>query len=177
MTLEQNLCGVVPEMLLKLGITSAALSLNYPLSTLCRMFGQAMSMAEMQKALEAFSREHASVYGPIAVAPHEEGFCLTVPPEGAAYIYRSAPNTPFLRELIAQAQSPACTEESLIAVFRRHSPRVCIVPMRNAEFDTLVYFEDGQPDAFYYCLHAHDGHVTYHRFSKEDYEAFGFEQA
>lgn len=174
MTLEQNLCGVVPEMLLKLGLTSATLSLNYPLSTLCRMFNQSMTMAQMQAALEAFSREHEADYGPIAAAPHEEGFCLTVPSEGAAYIYRHAPNTPFLRDLIAEAQNPACTEESLIAVFRRHSPRVQIVPMDNAEFDTLVYFEDGQPDAFYYCIDAHDGHVSYHRFSREDYEAFGF---
>ena len=174
MTLEQSLCGVVPEMLVKLGVTSAALSLNYPLASLCRMFGTSMGMAQMQAALEAFSREHEAVYGPISVAPHEEGFCLTVPPEGAAYIYRHAPNTPFLRELIAEAQNPACTEESLIAVFRRHAACVRVVPMDNAEFDTLVYFEDGHPDAFYYCIDAHDGHVSYHRFSKEDYEAFGF---
>ena len=45
---------------------------------------------------------------------------------------------------------------------------------QNEEFDWLVYFEDGKPDAFFYCLKDDMGHVTYHRFTREDYEAFGF---
>ena len=46
--------------------------------------------------------------------------------------------------------------------------------MHNGEFDWLISFEDGQPDAYRYCIADEGCHLTYHRFTKEDYEAFGF---
>ena len=47
--------------------------------------------------------------------------------------------------------------------------------LHNGEFDWLVYFEDGRPDAYCYCIADEGCHLTYHRFTKADYEAFGFE--
>ena len=68
------------------------------------------------------------------------------------------------------------TVEQVIDLFREYSHKVCIRRMpANEEFDYLVYFEDGEPDAFFYCLKAEHGHVTYHRFTKADFEAFGFD--
>ena len=69
---------------------------------------------------------------------------------------------------------PGATAEDLLAAFRRHSSHVHVEPVDNDEFDLLVYFEDGVPDDFRYCIDTHDGFASYHRFSKEDYEAFGF---
>ncbi|MBD5159206.1 MAG: DUF3877 family protein [Ruminococcus sp.] len=49
----------------------------------------------------------------------------------------------------------------------------------NDEFNYLVYFVDGIPDEYLYCLTVEeeiDGHlhITYHRFTREDYEELGF---
>ena len=44
----------------------------------------------------------------------------------------------------------------------------------SGEFDYLLEFEDGKPDAFVYCITDEGCHLTYHRFTREDYEAFGF---
>ena len=42
-------------------------------------------------------------------------------------------------------------------------------------FDYLVYFEDGTPDSYRYCIKLDDdGDAVYHRFTPEDYAAFGF---
>ena len=38
------------------------------------------------------------------------------------------------------------------------------------EFDYLVYFEDGEPDSFWYCITDEGCHMIYHRFSEEDYK-------
>ena len=53
----------------------------------------------------------------------------------------------------------------------------CNIPGRDggvAYWQYLIYFEDGEPDEFYYCLDDDDFGVTYHRFTKEDYIDFGF---
>lgn len=39
-----------------------------------------------------------------------------------------------------------------------------------SDFDYLIYFEDGQPDAYRYCLKEEVGHMIYHRYTKADYE-------
>ena len=44
------------------------------------------------------------------------------------------------------------------------------------EFDLLLYFPDGKPDSYYYCLKQEGEHVLYHRFTREDYLSFGFEE-
>ena len=67
------------------------------------------------------------------------------------------------------------TMDELLAIFRRHGEHVHVEALHNGEFDWLVYFEDGKPDAYCYCIADEGCHLTYHRFTKEDYEAFGFE--
>ena len=65
-------------------------------------------------------------------------------------------------------------EAELLAVFNRYGDRVHVEELHNGEFDWLISFEDGQPDAYRYCIADEGCHLTYHRFTKEDYEAFGF---
>lgn len=173
-TLEQNLSGVIAEMALKLGLTGVPLSLNYPCASLGRMLGVADDPQALQPALDAFFAARKDLFGAAEAVPHEDGFCLTIPAEGVARVMSQAPAAAFLRDLIQTAQTPGATVDDLLAAFRRHSDRVHVEPVDNDEFDLLVYFEDGVPDDFRYCIDQHDGFASYHRFSREDYEAFGF---
>ena len=66
------------------------------------------------------------------------------------------------------------TMDELLAVFNRYGDSVHVEELHNGEFDWLISFEDGQPDAYRYCIADEGCHLTYHRFTKEDYEAFGF---
>ena len=173
-TLEQNLSGVIAEMALKLGLTGVPLSLNYPCASLGRMLGVADDPQALQPALDAFFAARKDLFGAAEAVPHEDGFCLTIPAEGVARVMSQAPAAAFLRDLIQTAQTSGATADDLLAAFRRHSDRVHVEPVDNGEFDLLVYFEDGVPDDFRYCIDQHGGFASYHRFSKEDYEAFGF---
>ena len=172
--LEKNLCGVIVEMALKMGLTASPVSLNYPMDSLRRMMDVQLSPEEMLLALEAFFAARVDIFDAARAVPHEDGFCLTIPAEGVACVVSRAPAADFLRDLIHTAQAPGTTANDLLDVFRRHSTRVHVEPVDNDEFDLLVYFEDGIPDDFRYCIDQHDGFTSYHRFSKEDYEAFGF---
>lgn len=172
--LEKNLRGVVLEMALKLGVSAAPLSLNYPRASLARMLDAPDEPRALQAALDAFFAARGDVFGAAAASPHEDGFCLTIPADGVARVAAQSPGADFLRDLIRAAQTPGATTDDLLAAFRRHSAHVHVEPVNNGEFDLLVYFEDGKPDDFRYCIDAHDGFVSYHRFSAEDYAAFGF---
>lgn len=172
-SLSCNLTGVAAEMCLKMGMTLPAISLNYPLATLNSLLGAQLSQPDMARTLKRFGRETADTLGGVTAAPVENGFCLTVPAQGVQYAMAHAPGLDFLKELV-DAISRGCDLEALLAVFRRHSDHVHVEAVDSPEFDHLIYFENGEPDSFYYCVHAHGGHVEYHRFSKADYEAFGF---
>lgn len=172
-SLSRNLTGVAAEMCLKMGMTLPAISLNYPLATLNSLLGAQLSQIDMARALERFGRKTADTLGGVTASPFENGFCLTVPAKGVQYAMAHAPGLDFLKELV-DTVAHGCDLEALLAVFRRHSDHVHVEAVDSPEFDHLIYFENGEPDGFYYCVHAHDGHVEYHRFSKADYEAFGF---
>jgi hypothetical protein len=64
--------------------------------------------------------------------------------------------------------------EAVIAVFHNYSDHVHVEQVANGDFDYLVYFEDGRPDAYRYCLTQEGCHVIYHRFTPEDYHDFYF---
>ena len=66
--------------------------------------------------------------------------------------------------------------DDILAVFHQFSDKVhCEKLEGNEEFDYLVYFEDGTPDSYRYCIKLDDdGDAVYHRFTPEDYAAFGF---
>jgi hypothetical protein len=64
--------------------------------------------------------------------------------------------------------------EEVIDQFQNYSDCVHVEKVTHGEFDYLVYFEDGKPDSFRYCLTQEEGHIIYHRFTAEDYEDFHF---
>ena len=171
--LFQDLTATVQEMLMKLDAPAMTLSLNYPLPTLNRLLGTRLEAEEMMETLrEAFAAQEA-IYGLLTAKDAGDGlFCVTVPKAGAEYMLSHGGSADFLRELIGQIKAHG-EIEAVLAVFDRHG-KAHAEKTNNPEFDYLVYFEDGQPDSCRYCLSQHGGHVSYHRFAKEDYEAFGF---
>lgn len=171
--LLSSLTGVAAEMCLKMGMTLPTIRLNYPTASLNALLNTRLTQEQMADALADFSAQTTQTLGGVSATPFENGYCLTLPAQGVAYAMAHAPGLDFLKDLV-NTVSRGCGEEELLALFRRYSAHVHVEKVDSPEFDTLVYFEDGVPDAFYYCLHAHGGRVEYHRFSKADYEAFGF---
>ncbi|MCM1157204.1 MAG: DUF3877 family protein [Bacteroidales bacterium] len=172
--LEKNITEMIEEQQLKLGFLKETVRLYYPLSSLNRFLETEGGIEEMKKCLQEFGRVVRARFGEIMVSNEGERFCIAVPPQGAEYIHRHLDKNGFLAELIRTVERYGCTVDEVLALFYRYSDDVHVEQGKNEEFDYLVYFENGIPDGFRYCVKAEGGHVIYHRYTPEDYEEFGF---
>ena len=161
--LEKNICYVIKEQHIKLGYSDNSRWLYYPLSALNHMLGTDCDIPGMEEVLKGFFDYAEERLGKGSVSHKGERFCLHMDPKAAAYVRDNVPEQPFLEELIDTLSRHGATMEQVVDVFRRYSDRVHAEPSDSDEFDMLVYFEDGEPDPFVYCLADEMGHITYHR--------------
>ncbi len=169
-----NMVDVIQEGQLKLGYREETIRLYYPLDSLNRFLGTQHDAAGMAQALAVLVKAYTDRLGEVAVSRKGKRFCLAVPPEGAAYVHTQTDQNSFLAQFIAMIARHGTKIDDVAALFQAHSPHVKVQALNNGEFDYLLEFEDGKPDAYVYCITDEGCHLTYHRFTKEDYEAFGF---
>ncbi|MBO5073046.1 MAG: DUF3877 family protein [Eubacterium sp.] len=171
--LEQNIMDTVTEQQLKLGYRFEHVRIYYPLQTLNRLLGVEKNASQMEDMLSCFCDAIKDKYGPIRISVKEDRFCFLIPPEGNEYIHSHGTDNGFLEELIHTVSHHGCQLEEILSLFHKYSDHVHIEQTKHGEFDYLVYFEDGVPDSFRYCLSVEEAHIIYHRFTPEDYQDFG----
>lgn len=172
--LIKNIIDVIEEQQLKLGYLSETVRLYYPLSSLNRFLETKSSIEEMKHYLQQFSKDTKEQLGGVGISNQGERFCIAVPPAGADYIHTNMNENSFLIDLIHAVEKHDCTLDEVLAQFYKHSDHVHVEQMKNGEFDYLVYFKDGVPDDFRYCVTAEKCHIIYHRYTPEDYKEIGF---
>jgi hypothetical protein len=172
--LEKNICDVINEEQIKLGYRKEVVRLYYPLSSLNRFLNSQFGVGEMKKALGEFCNIEKNRLGNIEVSSEGERFCFCLPPEASEYIHEHTSQDGFLHDFINTVSRHGVTIDEVINQFKKYSNCVHVEKVSHGEFNYLVYFEDGQPDAYRYCLTDEGCHVIYHRFTVEDYEDFGF---
>ena len=176
--LEKNLFDNVFEAQLKLGYDGLPLSLNYMYGTLGNLLSTS-DIAEINSVLHDFADHVEQRFGKLAYRAIDGGVCITVPPEGTAYVHANAPHTSFIADLIGLIRQHGISADDVLSLFHKYSDCVHVEDKSGSgEFDLLVYFEDGVPDDYRYCLSVEDDilccHISYHRFIPEDYIALGF---
>ena len=178
--LEQNIIDFIQEAMAKIGALPGPVSMNYPLDSLNALLGTDCTPETVVPVLRAFRDFARERLGEIKVRLVEGKYCLTVPAEGVGWVAEHAPPNPFLTELVALVAGSfgaRRTIEDLLAVFRRYSDRVvCKEIAGEPEFNYLIFFADGKPDSYRYCIDLDPDHITYHRLTPHDYAAFGFEE-
>lgn len=168
--LENNIIEIIKEEQIKLGYQEETLRLYYPLSSLNQFIGAKADAEQMERLLEGFSAEEEKILGRVGISRRGERFCLAVPPQGMRYVHEHMGENEFLARFIQVIQKHGCTIEDILEVFRAYSSQVCVEKMEGEEFDYLLYFKDGKPDQFRYCITFEECHVIYHRFTEADYE-------
>ena len=174
--LEENIIEIVKEQQLKLGYRSEVVRLYYPLSSLNRFLGTDCDAAEMLVNLENFGDAVSDSLGDVKVSREGDRFCFLIPETGSAYVHEHMEDKCFLKDFIDVVSKHGCKIEDVLEQFRKYSDCVHIEKKAHGEFDYLVYFEDGKPDDFRYCITDEGCHIIYHRFTTEDYEDFGFDE-
>lgn len=174
MKLKENIIDVIEEQQLKLGYLRETIRLYYPLSSLNRFLGVKEGIEGMKGLLQVFLQETGEDLGKVVITNKGERFCIAIPPEGTEYIHNHMNKEGFLADLIATVGTHGSTLEDVLAQFHKHSDYVHVEEKKNGEFDYLVYFENGEPDSYRYCITVESEHVIYHRYTVEDYKEFGF---
>ncbi len=174
--LEKNMIDIIVEQQIKLGYRSETIRLYYPAGSINRILGTELAIADLQAVLDQFCRYVEPSLGRVGHTNKGDRFCILVPPEGVDFVFREVWDRDFLTEFIDKIRLHDCSMEDILGVFGRYSNHVVCEEMPGEEFDYLVYFEDGKPDAYRYCIKFEDCHATYHRFTKEDYADFEFDK-
>jgi hypothetical protein len=172
--LEKNICDVIKEEQVKLGYRKEAIRLYYPLQSLNRFLKANLTTSEMTQVLERFCDFIQEKLGDTEVSHQGERFCFFLSPKASEYVYQHTEQRGFLYDFIHTVSAHPVSVGDIVAQFEKYSDHVHVEKVTHGEFDVLVYFEDGKPDDFRYCLTEEGEHVIYHRFTPEDYEDFHF---
>jgi hypothetical protein len=172
--LKNNMIDVIREEQIKLGYRSETVRLYYPLQSLNRFLEGDFHIEEMMDVLSEYCDAVREELGSIEVSNVGERFCFKIPPQGVDYIHDNAGDNEFIAGLIRTVSTHGSSMDDVLALFHRYSDHVHVERTTHGEFDYLVYFEDGKPDAYRYCLTDEGCHIIYHRFTKDDYEDFNF---
>lgn len=173
-SLENNIIDVIKEEQIKLGYQQETIRLYYPVESINNLLGVNLPINELENVLDDFCGSVKERLGEVHYSCDNSRFCIIIPPDGVAYVRDKVQDRYFLREFIEKIREPECKIESVLSVFNKYSDRVISKEITNGEFDYLIYFEDGIPDAYRYCIKFEDCHTVYHRFTKSDYDNFGF---
>ena len=175
--LKKNLIDVIKESQIKIGYSNTPIGLYYPLSSLNCFLGTTSDASEMTDLLADFADYAEDTLGRIEISNDDDRFCIKVPKEGVTYVHENVEDSGFLREFIGlvSTHGKQITLDDILDVFRKYSDCVKCIPVNDDEFDHLIYFEDGDPDNFRYCVKLEHCHAVYHRFTPQDFDQFGFE--
>lgn len=171
--LKNNLISVIKESQIKLGYDSMGIGVFYVESSLAHLLNDA-DKDKIATLLAEFAEQNSDIFGDIEVQKTSVGYRLNVSSKGADYVHNMMSDDDFLVRFIDTIRSSDCTIEKVVELFKQYSDNVVVQELDNGEFDYLIYFADGKPDEFWYCIDTDDLGVTYHRFTKEDYLDFEF---
>lgn len=173
-SLENNIIDVIKEEQIKLGYRKETIRLYYPMESINNLLGANLSISELSKVLDKFCIYLKERFGEVEHFHNNTRFCFVIPEEGVTYVYEEVNDRTFLQEFIETISNHDINIEDILQVFHRYSDKVICEKMNHGEFDYLVYFEDGIPDTYRYCIKFEDCHAIYHRFTYADYVNFGF---
>ncbi|MCD8356932.1 MAG: DUF3877 family protein [Clostridia bacterium] len=172
--LQQNLIGLVKESQIKLGYSKTPINLYYPAEAICNLLDQELSISKLEDTLQEFTQYALHVLGQVSFSHKDDMFCITISEEGVEYVHEHVENNGFLEAFIDCMSDGHCSLEDVVAVFRQFSDHVTVEESESDEFDYLIYFTDGVPDSYRYCLHEEFGHMIYHRFTPKEFQKLGF---
>ena len=170
--LEDNLVYVATEALIKMG-GNEPVGLYYPAATLISILG-GVEKERLNCVLEDFASFVFDRLGEIGVEKSGDRYRITLGEKALDYARKGLGDCAFLKDLIEYSKTYPADMDGVTAIFKKYSDKVVCKPQQSEEFDFLVYFEDGAPDGFYYCIKFEDGEMHYHRLAPADFKARGF---
>ena len=171
---EKNILDVIKEEQIKLGYRKEPVTVYYMHRSVNRMLDIDADSNRSADCLEPLKKDFSEKYGPVEIASDDRRITVTVSAEVSEYVHLNIKNSEFIVRFIRLIERHNITIEQIYSLFLEYSDRVHFEKKDNGEFDYLIYFEDGNPDSYRYCLTDETVHFIYHRYTEFDYDDFGF---
>lgn len=174
--LKKHIIDTVKEWQMKLGYQEENICLYYPADSLKGMLGLPIEAAErdLQESLEAFCRSCGKELGEIAILKEEERYGIDVPKEGCKYIAKHVPDNELLKGLLCILASREKSMQKIRELFSAYAAarggKLIEEPESWHGHGTVFFFDRDEIDPYVYCMEEDEFGITYHRFSRRDYE-------
>ncbi len=165
--LEDIVISAIQETQVKLGPSNGSESLFLPLSSL----DADEDRGKIADLMEKLAERCRDSMGEIDYAVMDDRIRITVPEKGSRYVAK-LPVSPVLRLMVDSVMEHLSPEELRSRLESSFSD--CNWKTVDGDgFQYIAYFD--KVDPYVYCIGHECCHLTYHRFSRKDYLAFGFE--
>lgn len=167
--LKKYMIEFIQEQQLKIGYRKEVLRIYYFLSSLNHYTGQDLTVEEMTGYLKGFCDYVRPFLGDVAITHRDERFCFAVPEEGTEAVHLLPLHNDFLPRLLEAVSHHGCTMDDVLTLFQSTPYTPSVHRLADEDFDYLIYFLDDPSDNYRYCFKQEGEHITYHRFTPEDY--------
>lgn len=167
--LKENIIDIIKEEQVKLGYRKETIRLYYPLASLNTLLGTQLDHKNMLDCLYSYFGENKDIFGDVDVSYKGDRFCLCLSDKASEYVHNNTEQSGFLYDFINTIGKHDVTIEELLDQFKHYSDDIHFEKMENEDFDYLIYFENGIPDSYRYCINEEGHHLIYHRYTKLDY--------
>lgn len=174
--LKKHIFDTVKEWQMKIGYQKGNMCLYYPSASLITLLGLNgnTTETELTDALNAFGKAVRDQLGPISVTHEGDRYCVSIPEEGCDYIAKNIPDPEFLKSFLRVITTKGCSMDMVRGCFSNYAGQHGVGyveadhSMEGLGHD--FYFDKEGIDDYIYCVEADDFGLTYHRFTREDYE-------
>ena len=173
--LERHIIDTIKEWQMKIGYKEENMRLYYPDVSLIGMLElpDGTTEKELKKNLAVFAEIVSERLGQIEISNVGDRYCLNVPPEGCKYISEKIPDSELLKNLLVVLDRRENDMDQVRKVFQDYATEhqgICVEEDHENEGLGLVfYYTSEETDPYVYCMEQDDFGITYHRFSRSDY--------
>lgn len=171
--LEKHIIDTIKEWQMKIGYRKEKMKLYYPEASLADLL-ETEKNAKLDEALYIFCREAEPRLGKIKFSKNKERYCLEISKEGCVHIAEDIPDPEFLKKFLAVITGKGNTMEQIRACFFTYAKDKRIqyaeLDKMNAGLGCVFYFQGWEADDYVYCVEENEFGLTYHRFTKDDFE-------
>ena len=173
--LERHIIDTIKEWQMKIGYKEENMRLYYPDVSLIGMLElpEGTTEKELKKNLAVFAEIVSERLGQIEISNVGDRYCLNVPVEGCRYISENVPDSELLKNLLVVLNRRENDMDQVRRVFEDYATEhqgICVEEDHENEGLGLVfYYTSEETDPYVYCMEQDDFGITYHRFSRSDY--------
>lgn len=174
--LAQHMVDTVKEWQCKIGVRKEKMDLFYPLESLKELLKleKTATTERLEQALTEFQKEYEDLFGRLHFWKEKDRYGIEIPEEGVIHIAETIPNPEFLEKFLQVIQNPASKMEDISNCFQQFAKdKGDVLHQENMVHDGLgsvFYFEKDTTERYVYCVEDDDFGLTYHRFTRKEYE-------